>query len=215
MKIRKQFKFEMAHIVRNAWSRRCSRNIHWHSYELEVLMEGTRLDQGQMLMDFGLVKNFANDFIDAFDHSMSIWNIPEETEVVRFVGWNFERVVITPFSSSAEMQAKFFAEVLYRLVEANKKVYPLEEKENYFPDAFISGARVHETRTGWAEFTIWEDERQLPSTRYPIRIFKPEDIELVIAEPKAIWLSQRIFDEMKYGNDVVELYNSYVEASKY
>lgn len=56
MLIRKLFKFENAHIVRNCTSDRCKRSIHGHSYKVELLLKANRLDHGQMVYDFGLLK---------------------------------------------------------------------------------------------------------------------------------------------------------------
>ncbi len=56
MIIRKLFKFENAHIVRECSTLRCSRNLHGHSYKVEVLLESNYLDNGQMVYDFGLTK---------------------------------------------------------------------------------------------------------------------------------------------------------------
>ncbi|MEL0028882.1 MAG: 6-carboxytetrahydropterin synthase, partial [Perlucidibaca sp.] len=47
MLIRKLFRFENAHIVRNCSSDRCRRSIHGHSYQVEVLLEAHALDHGQ------------------------------------------------------------------------------------------------------------------------------------------------------------------------
>ena len=55
MRIRKLFKFENAHIVRNCSSERCKHSIHGHSYQIELILEATRLDHGQMVYDFGLL----------------------------------------------------------------------------------------------------------------------------------------------------------------
>ncbi|MBY0444649.1 MAG: 6-carboxytetrahydropterin synthase, partial [Burkholderiales bacterium] len=44
MLIRKLFKFENAHIVRNCSSERCRSSIHGHSYRVEVLLEANALD---------------------------------------------------------------------------------------------------------------------------------------------------------------------------
>lgn len=46
MIIRKQFKFEGAHIVRNCTSQRCRENIHGHSYIVEVFITSDKLDHG-------------------------------------------------------------------------------------------------------------------------------------------------------------------------
>ena len=71
MRIRKLFKFENAHIVRNCSSDRCKRSIHGHSYEVELILEAHRLDHGQMVYDFGLLKHHIKDIIDSFDHAIT------------------------------------------------------------------------------------------------------------------------------------------------
>ncbi|MFR6543952.1 MAG: 6-pyruvoyl trahydropterin synthase family protein, partial [Butyricimonas virosa] len=52
MLIRKLFKFEGAHIVRNCSSHRCRENIHGHSYIVEVFITSDKLDRGYMVIDF-------------------------------------------------------------------------------------------------------------------------------------------------------------------
>jgi len=66
MLIRKLFKFENAHIVRNCTSDRCKRSIHGHSYKVELLLKANRLDHGQMVYDFGLLKGVIKDLFDSF-----------------------------------------------------------------------------------------------------------------------------------------------------
>ena len=74
MRIRKLFKFENAHIVRNCSSERCKHSIHGHSYQIELILEAKRLDHGQMVYDFGLLKSSIKDIIDSFDHAICFWN---------------------------------------------------------------------------------------------------------------------------------------------
>ncbi|TXT24104.1 MAG: 6-pyruvoyl tetrahydrobiopterin synthase [Rhodocyclaceae bacterium] len=74
MLIRKLFKFENAHIVRGCSTRRCSHSIHGHSYKVELLLEAHALDHGQMVYDFGLLKQGPRTLIDAFDHAVAIWS---------------------------------------------------------------------------------------------------------------------------------------------
>ena len=73
MLIRKLFKFENAHIVRNCTSDRCKRSIHGHSYKVELLLKASKLDHGQMVYDFGLLKGVIKDFFDSFDHAICFW----------------------------------------------------------------------------------------------------------------------------------------------
>ncbi len=68
------FKFENAHIVRECSTLRCSKNIHGHSYKVEVLLESNYLDNGQMVYDFGLTKIYIKEIIDSFDHAITLWS---------------------------------------------------------------------------------------------------------------------------------------------
>jgi 6-pyruvoyl-tetrahydropterin synthase len=65
MIIRKEFKFEGGHAVRNSgYTTRCSQNQHGHSFKVEVFLKSDTLDAGCMVTDFGLIKHYINDFID-------------------------------------------------------------------------------------------------------------------------------------------------------
>jgi len=160
MLIRKQFKFEMAHVVRNAWSQRCSKNIHGHSYLVEILFKGSSLDKGQMLVDFGIIKKYLNDFIDSFDHSLCLWESVESEEVINFMKKHFERVIVMPVNSSAEMQAKLFYDFTNKILSYLKNQFPEYVNES----VEVYSVRVHETTTGWAEAN-YNDSLNLVSSR--------------------------------------------------
>lgn len=160
MEIRKQFKFEMAHIVRNAWSRRCSKNVHGHSYILELFFSGEVPDNAGMLVDFGIVKKYLNDFIDSFDHSFVLWDRKEDEHIKEFFQKEFERVIITPWSTSCEVQAKMFGLVAQHVLDEmflQGKFINGEEKFH------VSKARLHETATGYAEWKSDDSDYFLPS----------------------------------------------------
>lgn len=189
MHIRKQFKYEQAHIVREAWSERCSKNIHGHSYLLEIILEGTDLDAGHMALDFGLVKLWGNDFFDSFDHSFMLWNRPCDAHITKFSIENFERVIVTPFSSSAEIQATMFGVVFNSILESWKA------KENQYSQHIPKNVRlkkaiVHETKTGYAEFDIDHDKHLIPTVNFPIRIFGKDEADKVLSEPNYIRISE-------------------------
>ena len=143
MLIRKQFKFEMAHIVRKAWSKRCSQNIHGHSYLLELFIEGNpnMLDESGMIIDFGLVKEKVNHIIDMFDHAVMLWDIPEDKEFNEFFKKNNSRWISSPYPTTAEMQSKIF----YHWFK-----YAMDDLLN--TNIKLDKVRIHETKTGWAEY---------------------------------------------------------------
>ena len=83
MVIRKLFKFEGAHIVRNCSSHRCRENIHGHSYIVEVFITSDKLDRGYMVMDFVLLDK-VKELVDSFDHTYSLWQ-EESDELKTFI----------------------------------------------------------------------------------------------------------------------------------
>jgi len=143
MIIRKLFKFENAHIVRNCSTQRCSENIHGHSYRVEVLLESNYLDNGQMVYDFGLTKRYIKELIDAFDHSITLWSgdTPEYIDKMKHYS---ARWVELPVSPSAEQ----FARVIFLLVE---RVLMCTGMVNGERNVTLQSIIVHETETGYAQ----------------------------------------------------------------
>ena len=143
MIIRKLFKFENAHIVRECTSRRCSRSIHGHSYKVEIKLSSNFLDNGQMVMDFGLMKLYIKDVIDSFDHSITLWR-GDNKEYIEFAKKFSERYVILPVNPSAEQFSRVFFLIIDRILE-------LMEFRNGEKEVKIHSVIVHETDTGYAE----------------------------------------------------------------
>lgn len=142
MIIRKKFRFEGAHIVRNCTSRRCRENIHGHSYEVEVFLRSDHLDKGFMVMDFVLLNNVA-EFIHSFDHSYTLWDkeIPLVKEAIYQIN---TRVAEIPVSPSAEGYALLFFFVIDRIISKSIMV-------NGEGNVKLHAVRVHETLSGYAE----------------------------------------------------------------
>ncbi|MDZ4666700.1 MAG: 6-carboxytetrahydropterin synthase [bacterium] len=66
--ITKKFRFEAAHALLN-YDGLC-KNIHGHSYELLVTIQGEKDPTTQMVIDFKLLKQIvAGEFLDSVDHS--------------------------------------------------------------------------------------------------------------------------------------------------
>ena len=108
MLIRKLFKFENAHIVRDCSTQRCSENIHGHSYKVEVLLESNYLDNGQMVYDFGLTKLYIKELIDSFDHAITLWSKDDKVYRESMKKYS-KRWVELPVSPSAEQ----FSRIIY------------------------------------------------------------------------------------------------------
>lgn len=140
----------MGHIVRQAWSTRCSRNAHGHSYLVEFMFNGKHPDHGQMLMDFGFIKQFLHPFVDSFDHSFWLWDRSEDKHIIEFFNKEFERVLVSPWSTTAEMQAKMFYQFA---VDALNFLHTNRLFENGESVVDVASVKVHETTTGWAEYS--------------------------------------------------------------
>lgn len=185
MKIRKLYRFEGGHIVRNCSSKRCKYSIHWHSYVVEVFFQANSLDNGQMVYDFGLTKTTIKDIIDSFDHTYAYWN-KESQEFRDFMHKHSERYISMPLSPSAEGLSLI-------LLFLTRAIFKNTQKNNgESPDIDVVGVRVHETVTGWAESTI-ED---LENPKMPQ--LKLEDI--VFSDTiKEEWSDPDMYDKLIQG----------------
>ncbi|MEK7388986.1 MAG: 6-carboxytetrahydropterin synthase [Elusimicrobiota bacterium] len=143
MIIRKLFRFEAAHIVRNCFSDRCKRSIHGHSFRCELLLTSDRLDKGQMVYDFGLLKGGIRDFIDGFDHSSLFWQ-NERPSYIEMMKAQSRRWVQLPVSPTAEQLSRVFFVGAAALLDATAKT-------NGDETARIHSVIVHETETGSAQ----------------------------------------------------------------
>ena len=142
MIIRKLFKFEGAHIVRNCSSKHCRENIHGHSYVVEVFITSNKLDDGYMVMDFCRLAK-VKEFIESFDHAYSLWN-QENQEFKDFIYRYDQRVAEIPISPSAEGFSLLFFYVIDQILQNTSPV-------NGEGQICLSSVRVHETATGYAE----------------------------------------------------------------
>ena len=143
MIIRKLFKFENAHIVRNCSSDRCKYSVHGHSYRVEVLLSAHGLDNGQMVYDFGLLKGNVKEIIDSFDHATTIWD-KDDSDYIASMKKHSARWITMPVSPSAEQFARVFFvlndAILNNTVTANGEA-----------DVEVHSVIVHETDTGYAQ----------------------------------------------------------------
>jgi len=143
MLIRKLFKFENAHIVRDCTTQRCSENIHGHSYKIEVLLESNYLDDGQMVYDFGLTKRSIKEMIDSFDHAITLWS-KDDPQYIHAMKQYSNRWVELPVSPSAEQ----FSRVIYLIVE---RILACTDMQNGEREVTLHSIIVHETETGYAQ----------------------------------------------------------------
>lgn len=170
MVIRKLYRIESAHIVRNAVSQRCSHNYHGHSGKIEVFFKADHLDNADMIYDFGAFKKTIGSFIDCFDHSVHLWSGDEKESLDFFTKAN-ERFVILPCNPSAESYCLLFRDCINEILEHSRF-------NNGEGKVYCSGVRYHETETGYAE----SDEND--SKKYSLKnlVFSDKTIEEMSSE---------------------------------
>jgi 6-pyruvoyltetrahydropterin/6-carboxytetrahydropterin synthase len=143
MIIRKLFKFENAHIVRGCSTQRCRASIHGHSYKVEVLFESKYLDRGQMVYDFGLMKQGMKELIDSFDHAIAIWN-GDDPEYIEAMKEHSNRWVLLPVSPSCEQFSRIIFLMIDKLLQSTLMI-------NGERVVKLHSIIVHETETGYAQ----------------------------------------------------------------
>jgi len=143
MIIRKLFKFENTHIVRDCSTIRCRSSIHGHSYKIELLFESDFLDNAQMVYDFGLMKNNMKTLVDSFDHGITLWD-KDDKEYIKDMKKHSDRWVMLPVSPSCEQFSRVIFLMIDRVLECTRAV-------NGERDVKLHSIIVHETDTGYAQ----------------------------------------------------------------
>jgi len=143
MIIRKLYRFEASHIVRNCSSDRCKYSIHGHSFRCELFLTADRLDRGQMVYDFGLLKRHVKDFLDGFDHAALFWEA-ESPAYAKSIKAHSKRWVRLPVSPTAEQLSRVIFVAAQALLDAT-------ERANGDEGARVHSVILHETETGSAQ----------------------------------------------------------------
>ena len=108
----KRVVFDAAHILTN--HRGLCKNLHGHTYRVDIALAGDVDDNGDMIMDFKDLKSVAEETIcGRFDHAF-IYNTssPGEREIAAVVEKNNMRTVAITFRSTAENLARYFYDEL-------------------------------------------------------------------------------------------------------
>ena len=132
--VTKTVRFVAAHILTNHQG--LCKNLHGHTYRVDVSVSQPAGDEGDMVIDFKDLKGIAGEVIcDRFDHAF-IYNTESagEREIAAVVEKHGMRTVPIPFRSTAENLAKmFFGELKARIPG-------------------LSGVKVWETADSCAEY---------------------------------------------------------------
>ena len=138
----KNFRFEAAHAL-VGYDGKC-RNIHGHSYELQVTVKGLPINdennpKNGMVIDFHELKGIVNEeIVNRLDHSFIVGdNMPDD--FVKIVECNFDKVRV-PYQPTTENMLNDFAGRIKNKLPQNVSLYSV---------------RLQETRDSFAE---WREE---------------------------------------------------------
>ena len=181
-------------MVRNCSSDRCKFSIHGHSYQIELILEAHRLDHGQMVYDFGLLKSSIKDIIDSFDHAICFWD-KDDPDYIAMCKQFSARWISLPVSPSAEQ----FSRVVFFWA---REILKQTQMQNGETDVSVYSVIAHETATGYAQcFAEDVDNVQMGELRLGGFDFSEQ--------VKAEWTDPLMYDKLikgeKFMNPSVEL----------
>lgn len=128
--------FEAAHRLYNAntYAEECRKNLHGHSYKVDVEVASTELNDANMVIDFKLLKSILKEVIhDKYDHSCILNSAdPLCKPIQEFC----EKVIVVDANPSAEWMAEEFCETIQQamwdahLIDAVVTRVSVQETEN-------------------------------------------------------------------------------------
>lgn len=146
IRVTKIFKFEMAHALWN-YDGLC-KNIHGHSYVLEVTVKGEPINDKSnpklgMVLDFGdLKKIIEKQIISLTDHAVFL-SKDAPHEKLSSIREMFDRCEIVDFQPTCENLVVYFAEKIKNFLPKNLVLHSL---------------CLHETPTSYAEWYACDNE---------------------------------------------------------
>ena len=135
MKITKEFKWEMGHRLINHPGK--CRNVHGHSYQLWVDIEGEP-DENGMIIDFYDVSQIVKPLVEELDHAFMCHD--QDSEILAYLQRNEMKLVVVPFPSTVENMCIYFAE----------KIKPAFKDYSNVTEFAV---RIHETSSSEASLT--------------------------------------------------------------
>ncbi|NOR74114.1 MAG: 6-carboxytetrahydropterin synthase QueD [Draconibacterium sp.] len=140
IRVTKRFHFEMAHALFQ-YDGLC-RNIHGHSYNLEVTFIGEPKKQpghpkDGMVLDFGDLKKIVKtNIVDRFDHSLMVNSLFPDSQM-EMLNRTTNRIIVVDFQPTSENIVTNISEILQQLMPAGVSLFSI---------------RLFETVTSFAEW---------------------------------------------------------------
>ena len=131
--------FEAAHLLKD-YDGQC-RNLHGHTYKIEVKINGPQDKGWGMVVDFSKLKKIIKDVLP--DHRFMAYSEDDiSMEIVKILDKYDLDYVIFPFDPTAENMVSYFAEIIQLKLE--------EEYDN----CYVEEVKLWETTNSYAEWRI-------------------------------------------------------------
>ena len=133
IRITKQFSFETGHAL-YGYDGKC-RNVHGHSYKLDVTVIGTPIEDTNhvklgMVIDFGDLKKIVKDEVeDVFDHATVFNKNTPHVELAKELQNHGHNVILVDYQPTSENMVVDFAAKIKRRLPKNIKLHSLKLQE--------------------------------------------------------------------------------------
>ena len=147
IRITKMFSFEAGHAL-HGYDGKC-KNLHGHSYHLEVTVIGTPITDSNnvkhgMVIDFGDLKKIVKeDIVDVFDHSMVFNKNTPHIDMANDLVALGHHVLLVDYQPTTEMMIIDFADKIKRRLPETIQLHSL---------------KLQETATSYAEWYASDNE---------------------------------------------------------
>ena len=122
----KEFTFEAAHRLLRNYSGKCANN-HGHSFHVKLSLEGSELDERDMLIDFQETKTLKSWIDNTFDHVTMLW---EADPLAKYLEETGNKVYLTRKNPTSEHVAEIIFQKARQLFENSRiKVHCIEINE--------------------------------------------------------------------------------------
>jgi 6-pyruvoyltetrahydropterin/6-carboxytetrahydropterin synthase len=139
MKISKQYHWEMGH--RLPFHKGLCKNIHGHSYKMNVEITGG-LDKNGMVIDFFDLNKIVKPIIEKYDHAFLCWK--DDKKVLDFLTKNKMKKVVVEYHSTVENICSDFLDKITNdlLIIKGHKFEELTVKIYESPNSYAEKSRL-------------------------------------------------------------------------
>lgn len=133
IRLTKQFFFETGHAL-YGYDGKC-RNVHGHSYQLDVTVIGEPIEQEGhvkrgMVIDFGDLKTIVKDqIVDVFDHATVFNKNTPHLELAKELEQRGHKILLVAYQPTSEMMLLDFAERIKKHLPEKIKLHSLKLRE--------------------------------------------------------------------------------------